>query len=297
MRSNGKLQHSVRVPPVIWLLAFEGVVRHGSFSLAADELSVTQSAISHRIRQLESLIGVSLLLRVGHKVTLTPKGRELLPYIRDGIGCLKDGIAKMSAAGRPSIRLSLAPAIAANWLIQRLAAFQRIHPEINLDILVTSKMLNLRAGDVDIGIRFGKGKWDGVDAIKLISAKLIAVCSPAYKKAHHGLKVPSDLAKATLLRATIVTWRPWFEAAGIDLPEPQAGPSFSEVSLLINAAEFSQGVALTLDVLVERQLSEKTLVRLFDIALESERSYYIVTATGKEQSTELQAFIDWLLRS
>lgn len=291
------MSENIRVPPVSGLLAFEAVVRHGSFSRAADELSVTQSAVSHRIRQLESLIGVSLLLRIGHKVTLTPKGKELLPFVREGIGCLKDGIAKVSALGKPTIKLSLAPALASNWLIQRLTAFQRIHPEISVDIIVTSKMLNIRAGEADIGIRFGTGEWGELEAIKLMPVKILAVCSPAYKKAHPWLQSPGDLEKATLLRQNIVTWRSWFAALALDLPEPTSGPSFSEISLVIDAAACAQGVALVLDVLVEKQLADKTLIKLFDLALDSTRAYYIVMAKAGEKSPEVQALVDWLLEN
>lgn len=286
---------NLRIPPLSGLMAFEAVARHSSFSRAADELSITQSAVSHRIRQLESLLGVSLLLRIGHNVTMTSKGKELLPFVREGISHLKDGIAKLSVSGKPRLKLSLAPAVASNWLIQRLTEFQRIHPAISMDIIVTSKMVNIRSGEADIGIRFGTGEWDGLEAIKLMPVKIIAVCSPAYKRAHPWLKLPSDLANATLLRQTIITWRPWLAAAGVDFPEPDSGSAFSEVSLAIDAAEFSQGVALVPDVLVETQLTNKTLTKLFGIALESERSYYIVTAKSDDQAPELKALIDWLM--
>jgi len=118
---------TVRTPAITGLTAFEAVAGHGSFSRVADELSVTQSAVSHRISQLESQLGVTLLMRIGHAVTLTPKGRELLPYVRDGV-------AKVSAAGKPTVRPSLAPAVALNWLIQRL------HPDIHIDVLVERQL-------------------------------------------------------------------------------------------------------------------------------------------------------------
>jgi len=180
-------------------MAFESVARHGSFSRAADELSITQSAVSHRISQLESLVGASLLIRcasllirIGHSVSLAPAGKELLPYVREGLGCLRAGLAKISTEGKPILKLSLAPAIASNWLIQRLSAFHRKHPDINLEINVSSRNINLRTGEADVAIRCGEGRWDGLDAIELIPLKEIAVCSPAYKKAHPWLRCLED---------------------------------------------------------------------------------------------------------
>jgi LysR family glycine cleavage system transcriptional activator len=286
---------NVRTPALTGLTAFEAVARHGSFSRAADELSVTQSAVSHRISQLESQLGVSLLMRGASAVTLTPKGRELLPFVRDGLGSLRDGVAKVSADGRPTVRLSLAPALASNWLIQRLAAFQRLHPDIHIDIHATSKNLNLRAGEADIAIRFGLGDWDGLDAVEFIPVRVLSVCSPAYAKAHPWLRQPADLARATLLCNAMAAWDDWFGRVGIALAAPRFGPSFSEVSLLIDATEFSQGVSLVFDVLVERQLREGTLVRLFGLDVPSERSYFVVTPAGVPRSDAVQAVLDWLL--
>ncbi len=293
-RRNNQSVH-VRIPPLNGLVTFEAVARHGSFSKATDELSITQSAASHRLSQLESVLGVSLLLRAGHAISLTAQGEELLPHVREGLACLREGTAKLSGTRQKTIRLSLAPALASNWLVQRLAAFQRIHPDIDLDIIVTSKMINFRAGEADVGIRFGNGDWEGLDAIKLIPVRIFPVCSPAYKMAHPWLRTPSDLARSTLLRQAIIPWRPWFEAAGLDWAEPKTGPSFSEVSLLIDAAEFSQGVALILSALVERQLEKGTLVRLFDVEQISERSYYIVTFQAGLKRPEVESLVNWLL--
>lgn len=295
MDNHGYGSNNLRIPPITGLMAFESVARNGSFSKAADELSITQSAVSHRISQLESLVGASLLIRIGHSVSLAPAGKELLPYVREGLGCLRDGLAKISTEGKPVIKLSLAPAIAANWLIQRLSAFHRKHPDINLEINVTSKNINLRSGEADVAIRCGEGRWDGLDTIELIPLNEIAVCSPAYKKAHPWLRRLEDMERATLLRHNLASWKNWFASLGAELHTPPSGMSFSEVSLLITAAECSQGMALVYDALVERQLQDGTLVQPVTQSVVSERSYYIVTPTGSPCSEPLQAFINWLL--
>lgn len=273
------------------------MARHGSFSKAADALSITQSAVSHRIAQLEWLLGVQLFVRVGHSVSLTAQGSEFLAHVRSGLDALRNGLAVLGSAQAQVIRLSLPPALASNWLVQRLGGFQRRHPEINLEINVTSRFLDFRSGDVDVGLRFGRGDWPGLDAIELLRVRIFPVCSPAYRIAHPWLETPADLAWATLLRQAVAKWKPWFTAAGLDWPEPGSGPSFSDVALLIDAAEYSQGIALVLSALVERQLAAGTLVRLFDVEQESERSYYIVTAAGEAPRPEVAALVDWLRSS
>jgi len=294
MTENGK-KPAARIPPLNGLMAFEAVARLGSFSRAADELSITQSAVSHRISQLEATLGVALLLRVGPLVSLTVHGQELLPHVRQGLTCLREGVAQLSGSARAVVRLSLAPAIASRWLVQRLASFNRNHPDIDLDIVATSRYVSIRNGEADVAIRFGRGDWEGLDSVPLIPVRLYPVCSPAYRKAHPWLRSPRDLARATLLRQSVFPWRPWFESAGIDLPEPQGGPSFSEVSLLIDAAEHAQGVALVADALVDRQLEEGRLVRLFDVAHACDRAYYLVTAAAKPRRPEVDALVQWLL--
>ncbi|WP_300456290.1 LysR substrate-binding domain-containing protein, partial [Accumulibacter sp.] len=283
-----------RLPPLNGLEAFEAVARHGSFAKAADALSITPSAVSHRITQLEWLLGVPLFVRLGHVISLTAQGREFLVHVGQALDALRGGLAAVGAPPARAIRLSLPPALASNWLVQRLAGFQRRHPEISLEINVTSRFLDFRCGEVDVGLRFGLGNWEGLAAIELLRVRLFPVCSPAYLIAHPWLRTPADLARATLLRQAVAKWKPWFAAAGLDWPEPQTGPSFSEVSLLIDAAEYSQGVALVLSALVERQLAAGTLVRLFDVEQESERAYYIVTAAGATPRPEVAALVDWL---
>ncbi|MFM0739407.1 LysR substrate-binding domain-containing protein [Paraburkholderia xenovorans] len=288
---------TLRIPPVNALEAFEAVARLGSFSKASVELSVSQSAISHRISQLEWLLGGPLFVRVAQSVSLTAQGEAFLPHVKQGLHHLRNGIAAFGGVQHKTIRLSIAPALASNWLVHRLGAFQRMHPDIVVDIIVTSKMSNLKAGEADVGLRFGTGNWEGLDAIELVPVRILAVCSPEYKRAHLSLREPGDLSQATLLRQTIVPWKPWFESVGLDWPEPKTGPSFSEVSLLIDAAECSQGVALVLSALVERQLESGSLVKLFDIERTSDRSYYIVTPRGEPRGAEVDALVDWLRTS
>jgi LysR family transcriptional regulator, glycine cleavage system transcriptional activator len=284
----------IRIPPLNRLEAFEEVARHGSFSKAGEILSITPSAVSHRIAQLERQLGLPLFVRIGHSVSLTAQGGALLEHVRLGLAALREGFASLAEPPDKTIRLSLPPALASNWLVQRLAEFQRVHPDINLDISVTSKFLDIRAGEIDVGLRFGRGEWEGLDVTELIRVRIFPVCSPAYRIANKWLRTPADLARATLLRQAIIPWKPWFVAAGLDWPEPKSGSSFSEVSVLIDAAEHSQGVALVLSALVARKIEAGALVRLFDVELESDRAYYIAVAAGAPRRPEVEAIVMWL---
>ncbi|MGI9026913.1 MAG: LysR substrate-binding domain-containing protein [Burkholderiaceae bacterium] len=283
-----------RVPPLNRLEAFEAVAREGAFSRAAEVLSITPSAVSHRIAQLETQLGVRLFVRVGHSVSMTAQGSAFLEHVGRGLDALRVGIASLGVAPDKTIRLSVPPALASNWLVQRLGEFQRAHPDISLEIGVTSNFLNIRAGEIDVGLRFGRGEWDGLDVTELIRVEIFPVCSPAYRIANPWLRTPPDLAPATLLRQAIIPWKPWFLAAGLDWPEPASGSSFSEVSLLIEAAEHSQGVALVLSALVTRKIQAGSLVRLFDVELESDRAYYIAIAADAPQRPEVEALVGWL---
>jgi LysR family glycine cleavage system transcriptional activator len=284
----------IRIPPLNGLEAFEEVARHGSFSKAGEALSITPSAVSHRIAQLELQLGLPLFVRVGHSVSLTAQGGALLEHVCRGLDSLREGITSLGGRPDKTIRLSLPPALASNWLVQGLAEFQRTHPDITLDISVTSKHLDIRAGEIDVGLRFGRGEWAGLDVTELIRVRIFPVCSPAYRIANPWLQTPADLARATLLRQAIVPWKPWFMAAGLEWPEPKGGSSFSEVSVLIEAAEHSQGVALVLSALVARKIEAGALIRLFDVELESDRAYYIATAAGTRQRPEVEALVGWL---
>lgn len=285
----------LRIPPLNGLLAFESVARLGGFSRAAEALSITQSAVSHRISQLESQLDTRLFLRASHGVSLTAQGEALLAHVRNGLACFRSGLAELAVPKQKSIRFSLPPALASNWLVQRLAAFQRLYPDVDLDISVTSRMLDIRAGEADVGLRFGDGSWDGLEAKALIPVVLFPVCSPSYLMAHPWLKTPAELGNATLLRQSIFPWQPWFAAAGLDWAEPKRGPSFSEVSFLIDAAECAQGVALVPDALVERQLESGALLRLFDIGQVSERSYHAVIARNGDPGADARLLVDWLV--
>jgi LysR family glycine cleavage system transcriptional activator len=287
------------VPPLNVLAAFEAAARHHSFSRAAEELHVTDSAISHRIRLLEENIGEKLFLRTRGGLTLTGRGTHYLAAVQGALATLKAASAKFSGEKRRSVRISIGPALARNWLVGRLGEFYRLHDDIDLEISAThsksGKLGALKSGEADIAIRYGRQEdWGGFEAMKLLEGNLFPVCSPAYRKAHGGLRRPKDLLQALLLRLPGQPWKPWFSAAGLRDEEPTKGPIFSDADLMLDAAVNGQGIALARSMLVREHLSSGRLVIPFDISIPASSSYFAVYTAHSSERPEIKVLLDWL---
>lgn len=284
-----------KTPPLHALTAFEAVARHESFSKAALELYLTHSAISHRIRVLEEHLGAQLFLRLNKKVALTPRGEAFLSVVREALTKLHHAASRLKAHGRRTLRVSVLPAFASTWLIQRLGDFYRSHPDIDLEIQATGQLANLRSGEVDVGIRYGAGDWPGLRAERLFADVVYPVASPEYLASHPPIRSPEQLQEAVLLRNRRLPWKPWFDAAGLDWPEPSAGPIYSDVGLMLEAAAIGQGVALARHVLVTAQVKEGRLVRLTDVVAPSQWHFYVAFSPEALQRDEVTAFVHWVL--
>ena len=283
-----------KLPPLNELAAFEAVARHRSFTKASKELFLTPSAMSQRIRQLEQHLDAQLFVRTRRSVRLTTDGARYLQAVRDALSRLAVASESFSGTGTKQLRLGIVPALASNWLIYRVRAFHRQFPNIDLDIQSAIAMANVRAGEVDIAIRWGKGDWPGLEKFKLFSDELLPVCSKAYLKEVGTLRCPADLRKAVLLRNSIQPWNPWFEKAGLDWSEPVHGPSFNDSTLALQAAVDGHGVALGRRMLVEHLLEQGSLVQLFEISAAIEEAFFVVYLKDSLQRAEVAAFIDWL---
>ena len=287
------------VPPLNVLAAFEAAARHQSFARAADELHVTDSAISHRIRLLEEQLGEKLFIRTGGGLVLTGTGTFYLAAVQDALATLKKAAATLAGEARRSVRISIGPALARNWLVARLGEFYRLHEDIDLEISATklsgNKTAALKSGEADVAIRYGKASdWSGYEAVELLAGNLFPVCSPGYRKLAGGLSRPKDLLKAVLLRLPGQPWKPWFSAAGIDSEEPLTGPLYSDADLLLDAAVSGQGVALARSMLVGEHLSSGRLVMPFDISIPAPLSYFVVYRGESSGRAEVAALLDWL---
>jgi len=290
-----------KLPPIPALAAFEAVARHRSFAHAAEELGITQSAVSHRIKAIEQHFGAKLLVRSRSSVTLTAQGRILLGAVVESLSMLEAACAGLSGT-RKVVKLSVGPGFARNWLVGRLDGFYRQHNDIDLEVNAVKlaqagKMNSLRTGEADVAIRYGReSDWFGFQCIELMRSEVFPVCSPDYRGAMGAaLSSAGGLLKATLLRSPRQPWRPWFAAAGLACGEPDRGPLFSDAALMLDAAARGQGVALARSTLVEHDLTEGRLVRLFEIGIPAGYAYQAICRPTVARRPEVVSFLDWIV--
>jgi len=279
-----------RFPSINTLVALEAAARLKSLTRAADELAVTESAVSRRILQLEEFYGTRLLLRLPRGVTVTAEGELLLQTVRDVLHSLRSTGSRLRGGSRRRLRISMAPAIASLWLAPRLAEVQRMLPDFDLVVDCTIALADIAAGEADVGVRAGPGKWQGLKAVQLNEERLVVVCN---SEQADSLRRPEDLSRAIFLRNDKVSWRSWFRAAGLNWEEPHSGPTYTDVRTLIEAASSGQGVALCYASLAGLAASRLPLRRPFEVSSPSPYSYYAVCAESAATRPEVGAVIDW----
>lgn len=286
-----------RLPPLSALRTFEAAARHLSFTRAADELHVTQAAVSHQIKALEADLGVRLFRRLNRSLLLTDEGQLLAPAVRRAFDELAAGVEQVRGRGGGTLTISTTPSIAANWLAGRLGRFQALRPEFEIRLMATPRLVDFAREGVDCGIRYGFGAWPGLVAVRLFSAALTPVCSPRLLKRPEPLREPADLARHTLLHALddMDDWRLWLRAAGVSGVDPQRGPKFEAMPLALQAAISGTGVAISRGPLADEALAAGVLVRPFDFELPSECAYYFVAPELRAEQPKVQAFRTWLL--
>ncbi len=281
-----------RLPPLGALRAFEAGARHLSFTRAATELGVTQAAISHQVRQLEDWLGVSLFERRGHELTLTQKGAAYLQELTPAFERMSEATARLYAHEQGPLRLTVLPSFASCWLLPRLEGFRRLHPDIELHLTSSAELWDFLDDRFDVGIRSGLGRWTGLKVEPLASEALSPVCSPALAK---KLRAPEDLRKVRLLHDTPRdAWRRWLDSAGVAGVEAEAGPTFNDAGLVLQAAVQGQGVALGRLMLASSDLKAGRLVQPFDKVLPNDFSYWVVHPRPLSGRRDVAAFKAWL---
>ncbi len=282
-----------RLPPLHCLQALEAVARLGSMAAAADELCVTASAISHRLRQFEAWLGQPLIARP-QPLTLTAHAVQYAAAARAALAGLAALPAPRSESGRRLI-VAVPPTFARNILVPRIAAFTEQHPEIELELQLTIPLLDVKAGEADVEVRFGGGQYADVGGPELLLAEpVFAVAAPSYLDRAGPFETPSSLSKATLLRSPLEPWRPWFKAAGVDLPEPKHGVQFNDLGLLMEAAVAGQGIALARRLIADRWLQAGLLRRVFDVEAKSPHAYWLLYDPADLARSEVRIFVEWL---
>ncbi|OKO86761.1 transcriptional regulator [Bradyrhizobium sp. NAS80.1] len=291
---------TARLPSLNGLRAFEAAARHLSFTLAAAELNVTQTAISHQIRRLEEELGIRLFVRQNRALALTPEARDYLPGVRAAFNDLRLATDRLLRKDDDKVlTVSTLASLAAKWLLPRLTDFQEQHPGIDVRITTSANLVDFQRDNVDAAIRYGRGQWPGLRADWLMADELFPVCSPSLLRGDKPLRQPEDLRGYPLLHTSNANsddWRLWLTAAGLpaDIAK-QPGITFDMIFMTIQAAIDGIGVAMGRTSYVQDDIAKGRLVVPFKIALPADAGFYLVSPEGRREAPKLAAFRQWVV--
>lgn len=285
------------LPPLNALRSFEAAARHQSFTRAADELCVTQGAVSHQVKALEAELGLKLFNRERQGLAITEAGQGYLAVVRDAFDRIALGTDRLLQRQRSGvITVSMSPDFAAKWLVSRLGRFAEAYPEIELKVSATMHHVDFAREDVDLAIRHGAGNWAGLAGVNLCSEELFAVCSPALLRCRRGIHSPEDVLQFPLLHLNDRRdWSRWLEATGASAEGLLHGPILNHASMLIDAAIDGQGIALARTALAAVDLINGRLVRPLQTTLPLKNTYWIVCPKATSALPKIVTFRDWLL--
>ena len=286
-----------RLPALNALKAFEAAARYESFTRAAEELCVTQGAVSHQVKALEAELGIKLFNRERQRLVITDAGRAYLAVVRDAFDRIANGTERLlqrQSAG--ALTVSTSPNFASKWLVHRLGRFAEAHPSIDLRVSASLHHVDFAREDVDLAIRHGEGLAAGLHITRLCAEELFPVCSPKLLRSRQGLRKPADLSRHTLLHVDDrQDWSNWLEAAGCKTVDLSRGPVINQASMAIDAAVDGQGVALARTALAAWDLIGGRLVRPFAMALPVSYGYWIVGPKATSSLPKIETFRKWLL--
>lgn len=290
-----------QLPSLAALRTFEAAARHLNFTRAATELSLTPSAVSRQICQMEDYLGVLLFQRVKKQLVLTDAGRIYAREVRAGIEMMQAATINLLANQGNGGMLNLAtpPAFCVKWLIPRLDRFSASHPGILVNLSTRAKPFDFDQEHFDAAIHYGSNDWPGVITEKLLGEELIAVCSPSYLAKWPGARTRlADLAHHVLLQQTSRhnNWQEWLEKNHVEEVNPWAGPRFEHVYMVMQAAIAGLGIALLPRLLVLDEIASGRLLTPFESSLVTNDAYCLVYPASKNSDPRLQAFRDWLIK-
>lgn len=285
------------LPSLSGLRAFEATARHASVTLAAGELNVTPGAISLQLKELEAALGVQLFVRRPRNISLSPHGEEYFAVIRTAFRLMREGTSDLIArSGRTSITISCTPTFAMQWLMPRLARFEAEFPEIDVRVSASNRTSDFTRDRIDLAVRHGFGRYDGLTSERLIDDELTPVCTPNLATQANAGVSPPNLADIPLLHDEHRhDWMLWLQAAGLSHVDAARGTVFTDSNGAIEAAKAGHGIALVRLSLVEKELSEGTLVAPFPKAIASDLAYHLVYPSSALDRQGVTACRDWLL--
>lgn len=287
-----------KIPSTAALVAFEAAARHQSFTRAAEELALTQSAICRQIGGLEEFLGLELFRRSRRGVKLTEAGQSYARRVATQLDAVeRDTLAVMGQQGAQTIELALVPTFGTQWLLPRLRQFQALHPEITVNLTNRTRPFLFADTEFDAAIYFGDGDWSGTVAHPLMPEHSAPVCSPALMNGAQELTAQA-IAEMPLLQQTTrpYAWRQWFDSLGMKIARDMTGPRLELFSMLAQAAEHQMGVALIPPFLIQRELAEGRLVIAHPHSFRrADQAYHLMIPERRVESAALNAFRDWLL--
>jgi len=293
----------MRLPPLAPLKAFEAAARHLSFTRAAEELHVTQGAVSQQVKQLEEHLGFALFHRLPRKLTLTAEGQAFHEVVGSALRQISDKAEalKSERVTRP-VTVSVVPSFAAKWLIPRLTAFRRAHPEIAVRVDADHRTVDLRANEVDLAVRFTGRPISGLHAVELFRDRVFPVCSPELVRDGRAPRRLEDLRDVVLLHDNAGVWDEaandweyWINAVGVEGVDARSGPGFTQADMVLQAAMLGDGVALTRSSLAELDLASGLLVKPLDVSIPHPWAHYLVCLEEALTRPNVATVYEWLL--
>ncbi|WP_162581606.1 LysR substrate-binding domain-containing protein [Variovorax sp. PBS-H4] len=286
------------------LHTFESAARNGNFADAAAEMSVTGSAVSHQIRRLEEHLGLALFDRTGKYPVLTHAGQQLACNLEPLFGQLHGAVDDLKRSAQVHLSVSAMSALGANWLARRAMAFANQNKDLQLRISTTDELVDLYAGNIDVGIRFGAGVYPGLVSELLTTTEAFPVCSPSFLAANRALlRDPESLAGSILINdesssknAALPSWRAWLQAAGVSCSDLRFAMTFQDPRLAQEAAVAGHGFCMGISCLVSDDIADGKLVAPFDLKLASPFSFWIVSSVARAESPKVIRFKEWLKR-
>lgn len=286
-----------KLPPLNALKAFEAAARHLSVKAAAEELFVTPGAVSQMLKTLETHLGVKLFERVNRGIYLTPAGRDYLPAIRNAFRQIAEASRRVAASNEGGLlTASVTPFFASAWLVPRLKSFQDTHPDIDLQIVTSSALVDFSRSGVDIAVRHGLGRYAGLRSDRVVAVEMVVVAAPSLVE-RIGLPASSeDLLRWPLVHDTERKgWNLWFQGNGIEEIRAPRGPSFDDSSLLLKAVLTGQGAGLLPAAMVAGEIEGGQLVQLLEATHMEDFAYYLVCPEITQNDPKITAFREWIL--
>jgi LysR family transcriptional regulator, glycine cleavage system transcriptional activator len=284
-------------PPLHAIRVFDAVARLGNFTRAAEELNMTQSAVSYQINLLERYVGAPLFTRLARGVALNGKGEAVAPVARRALADLAQNFKKLRDENNAMLVISTMQTIAGSWLAPRLGSFQLKHPDITVRIDISPNLVDLENDGVDVVIRSGNGQWPGLKSHVLLNQTFTPVCSPHYITREGRPSTPAGMLNHILIDRNDIWWPIWFEKAGLPgnavITRPSIDVNTQQMAAILAVA--GSGIALVSQGFVSEDLNAGRLVQLFDIVAESGSSYHLAYPEHRQTTPKIRAFRDWIL--